>query len=61
MLKEMMSGARQARRISQTSVAINKLAIQMLKSNNRKGAAQGQRGNYKSSDRGEPSAKRPKR
>ncbi len=33
----MMSGARQARRISQTSVAINKLAIQMLKSNNRKG------------------------
>ena len=33
----MMNGVRQVKRISQTSMAMNKLAIQMLKSKNRKG------------------------
>ena len=36
MLKKIMSGTRQAKRIGQTSLAVNKLAIQMLKSRNRK-------------------------
>ncbi len=36
MLKEMLSGARQAKRLSQTSLAVNKLAIQMVKSKDRK-------------------------